>query len=396
MDETGHAIYIAELIAKKVIGETNAFEEAKIQLWVSHSEENRKAYEDILNSEKQLLQFQQLRQRDSTAAFHKLRKRYHKDIRRGKLIRLLPYAAAVAILLAVIGIWLPFNREKVEFVGVEVEAELILPGGSRATLTLDDGREVVLSETRNGIVVGAEGVSYIDGTSLDITPSEGFVLNTPKGGMYQVTLPDGTNVWLNASSTLKYPSRFDNEERVVELIGEAYFEVEPQENLLTRENVPFKVITPNQTVEVLGTQFNISAYQDDTVTKTTLLEGAVRLGGDGFDVILSPGEQGVLHGGQFTVDIVEADDFIGWTKGEFIFNGIELRDAMKQISRWYNVAVEYEGDVPQTNFYGSFSRSSTLAEALEVFKAAKMNFTTRRVGETIYLIINDDYNRKLK
>lgn len=395
MDETGHSIYIAELIVKKVLGDTSPSEEAEIQLWMSHSEENRKAYEDILDSEQQLLQFQELSQRDSTAAFHKLRKRYHKDIRRGKLIRLLPYAAAVAILLAVIGIWLPFNREQVELVEVEVEAELILPGGNRATLTLDDGREVVLSETRNGIVVGSEGITYIDGTSLDITPSEGFVLNTPKGGMYQVTLPDGTGVWLNANSTLKYPSRFDNDERLVELIGEAYFEVAPRENLVTRKNVPFKVITPNQTVEVLGTQFNISAYLDDASTKTTLLEGAVRLGGDGFDVILSPGEQGVLHGGQFTVDVVEADDFIGWTKGEFIFNGIELRDAMKQISRWYDVAVEYEGDVPQTNFYGSFSRSATLAEALEIFKEAKMNFTTRRVGDTIRLSVNDSYNQNL-
>src|SRR5690606_13352531 len=179
--------------------------------------------------------------------------------------------------------------------------EDILPGGNRATLTLADGRTINLSEAQTGIVVG-DGITYLDGTGvLDNSASSVSTimsLSTPKGGTYQITLPDGSKVWLNANSTLKYPSRFGGKERVVELEGEAYFDVSQQSTANSRQAsfVPFLVKTNNQTVEVLGTEFNISAYADDPVTKTTLVEGSVKVSAHAVNAstLLKPGEQGLL------------------------------------------------------------------------------------------------------
>lgn len=271
---------------------------------------------------------------------------------------------------------------------VTIEAADIAPGGNRAMLTLANGRTIALSEAEDGIVVGDGQITYQDGVAAVVNLEGGQVdspvmltLTTPKGGTYQVTLPDGSKVWLNAASTLSYPSRFDGKARSVSLSGEGYFDV------ASNKSKPFRVTSRGQEVEVIGTQFNLSAYPDETETRTTLVEGAVRLGGGGSGVSLSPGEQGILTDGGIHVKTVDVSAYVGWKSGEFVFDGIELRDAMKQLSRWYDVEVVYEGAIPTTPFYGSFSRNSTLAETLNILKEANVNFSVQKAGSTNRLVV---------
>lgn len=298
-----------------------------------------------------------------------------------------PYAAAIAA-VALVTFWYVDGDGGVGDSVVEtvsVPDDDVAPGGNRATLTLADGREIFLNESQSGIVMGDERILYQEGdeelANLDREAAAPLVLSTPKGGTYQITLSDGTAVWLNAASTLTYPSRFEGNTRTVTLSGEGYFEVTKD------ERKPFRVMSEGQQVEVLGTAFNVSAYPDDPETKTTLVTGAVRLGGVGNDVKLAPGQQGIMAGNEIRVETVDVDTYTGWKNNEFVFNGIELHEAMKQLGRWYDVEVVYEGKIPSKQFYGSFSRSLTLGETLNILKQARVNFSVQQTGATNRVIV---------
>lgn len=214
----------------------------------------------------------------------------------------------------------------------------VLPGGNKATLTLADGKMIVLSEAKGGVQIG-NGISYDDGTAIasltninQPSPDSLLKLSTPKAGQYKIILADGTKIWLNAASSLKYPSDFVGNERKVELVGEAYFEVTPN------ANKPFKVINRNQVVEVLGTAFNINSY--DAATVTTLIHGSVRLKNENANpVILKPNQQAVLVNKSFGIKQVDASEFTAWKDGLLLMNKATLDDIAKQIERCYDVEV---------------------------------------------------------
>lgn len=321
-----------------------------------------------------------------------IRLRLERDLRAGKTTNIyrirkwLPYAAAIIFILSA-GLWL-FRDQRTSHKQPSTGDQItdIAPGGNKATLTLADGRAINLSKEQSGIVVG-DGVTYADGSALlnEDAPSSAQQLTTPKGGTYQVTLSDGTRVWLNSASTLTYPTRFTDEERLVEIVGEAYFEV------ARNHKSPFKVISKDQKLTVLGTAFNISAYNDETSVKTTLVDGSVRVASASAvsypDVILATGQQSNLSKAGITVDEVDVAAFVGWKDGYFLFNGTELRDAMKQLSRWYDAEVVYEGTIPRTPFYGKISRGDTLAEVLAILKEGKVNFRIEKQNAINQLIV---------
>ena len=336
-------------------------------------------------------------------------------IRNMSLRRWFPYVAAILV-IGIVGTWVFWDSQTIDQKTENVSLlEDIQPGGNRAMLTLADGRTLNLSATQSGIIISDE-LTYLDGTaildeSLVSSTSSLMAIATPKGGTYQITLPDSTKVWLNSASKLTYPSQFDKGERIVKLEGEAYFEVskifksttsqEQKSRNTTLERLPFLVKTRNQTVEVLGTQFNVSAYGDEPGVKTTLVEGSVkvalvntnrdksnsRLSEPAPSTILKPGQQSIVHNEQTTVNEVDVSAFIGWKNGYFIFNGIELHDAMRQLSRWYDVEVIYEGTIPHTPFYGKISRDDTLAEVLAILKEGNVNFSIEKQGAVNRLII---------
>lgn len=304
-----------------------------------------------------------------------------------KLRGWLPYAAAV-LLVAASGAWLLTRKERPNEPQI-VDAAAIKPGGNHATLTLADGSIVSLSPSQEGITVG-ESLRYDDGSVLDVSsastgdvPSETYaVLTTPKGGTYRITLGDGTTVWLNSASTLKYPLAFNGAAREVELTGEAYFDVQKQKK-------PFIVKSKMQSIEVLGTQFNVNAYPDEKETQTTLVKGSVAVSAvdKSGSLRLIPGEQCSLSGTILTKAKVDVSTFVAWKDGLFSFNETELTLVMNQLSRWYNIDVVYEGDIPSTHYFGDIHRHEPLSNVLELLKASGLRFRVERVDGANRLVV---------
>lgn len=278
------------------------------------------------------------------------------------------YAVAAAVLAMVTTVSIYFirwrNTAHSPVQQVMVMGDDIRPGGNKATLILSDGRAIELRDNEEGIIVGDE-ITYNDGSPVvDQTSAPRLLtLSTPKGGQYQMTLPDGTKVWLNAASSLEYSPVNSGKERMVRLKGEAYFEVAKD------KEHPFKVTTDNQLIEVLGTHFNVSSYPDETTVKTTLVEGSVKVV-DRIakqEVILKPGDQAV-SGGHDSLHVlhVATADATAWKDGLFRFDNTDIETIMRQLSRWYDVEVIFEGKKPDIKLWGEVYRNVNAAQALEI------------------------------
>jgi ferric-dicitrate binding protein FerR (iron transport regulator) len=264
----------------------------------------------------------------------------------------------------------------------------IHPGGNKAILTLASGKKISLTDAGNGQIANQNGIKVTKAANgqlvYTITGRENLpgasssndldafnTIETPKGGQYQVVLPDGSKVWLNAYTSLKFPVSFNNQkERRVELSGEAYFEVAHNKDL------PFRVVTARQTVEVLGTHFDVNAYSDDAVTKTTLLQGLVRITAASRSAILNPGQQAKLTG---TLDVSEVNtaEAIAWKNGYFNFDDEKLENIMRSVSRWYNVDVVFEDQSLKKETFGAvttrFANITTLLKMMEQTGDARFN-----------------------
>ncbi|MBD1424468.1 FecR family protein [Sphingobacterium arenae] len=295
--------------------------------------------------------------------------------RKSDLYRWLPYVAAVLIFGTVGVSWFIFSPKADDTIVSEMN---IMPGGNKATITLADGRVLTLDESREGIIIEGQEVTYNDGTStvlaLESSSPQKLTLTTPRGGTYRVTLADGSMVWLNAESTLKYPSHFAKGERVVELEGEAYFEVKRVQTESSDVHFqPFKVVSANQTITVLGTEFNVSAYHDEDDTKTTLVDGKVRIQAaqDRKNITLFPGEQGISGQGGLGKNKVDVSDYIDWKNGEFVFRNETAKEVLHRIARWYDIEIDYRKYLPADEiFSGSISRQSNLQTVLNIMQEA--------------------------
>lgn len=286
------------------------------------------------------------------------------------------YLMVACLTLTVTGIATIFHKNypDVKFPDLGLVAQDIPPGGHKATLTLADGKTITLNEAADGelakeagMVVRKAGngqlVYEVSGQIDNAAAVTYNTISTPKGGTYQIILPDGSIVWLNAASTLRFPTSFASQmERKIELSGEAYFEVAKD------VQHPFKVLTTKQEVQVLGTHFNISSYSDDQLVKTTLFEGSVKVKNlqdtEREVVILKPGQQSTITGGATTVSTVDLNDVLAWKNGVFVFNDESLESIMKKVSRWYDVDVVYEGVDKNKLFGGSVSRFDHVSKVL--------------------------------
>lgn len=287
-------------------------------------------------------------------------------------------ASAVAV-VCILGFAALYHSRNGEYkIKKDFLAQNIIPGGNKATLTLANGKKISLTDSDEGQLAEQAGIrvtktaeGQLIYTVTNVGPAEAGaeplynVIETPTGGKYEVNLPDGTRVWLNSASSLRYPLRFSNQERKVEMTGECYFEV------AQHKSKPFRVSFSNQTVEVLGTHFNINAYSDEPAVKTTLLEGSVRLNYKGMARVLKPGQQAAVNGNDLTLSNVDLEQVVAWKKGDFAFDGTPLKAILRQISRWYNVEVSFEGTVADAQFGGSISRTKNINEVLKVLELTK-------------------------
>lgn len=293
-------------------------------------------------------------------------------------------AAAILVCICTAGWFYGFKKTKEETPASVIakydQPPQILPGTNKAELILEDGSSVSLDSAGNGNIAsqGNMNIKSVNG-HIFYTPANDNavsqtiahnILRTPKGGFYQLTLSDGTKLWLNAASSLRYPVTFSNTERVVELNGEGYFEVAKDERR------PFKVLVKGINIEVLGTHFNVMAYDNESAIKTTLLEGSVKLRGLGDDAILSPGQQAkqMDNGRMEIINGVNLEEVVAWKNGYFHFERAGLEVLMRQIERWYDVEVIYDGPVQQRAFGGKISRSSNIKDVLKILALSKVSF----------------------
>jgi transmembrane sensor len=319
--------------------------------------------------------------------------------------RVMTAAAVVLLLVGLTRLWRSYRPTQADAGPVVV----IAPGGNKAVLTLAGGQKIILDTAAAGILaeqgnthvqkLGDGRLAYeagdeggVRGGNVANTGKAGSVvtalyntLTTPRGGQYQLTLPDGTKVWLNAASSLTYPTAFTGNSRTVEMTGEAYFEVAHDKKR------PFMVRVGGQTIEDIGTQFNVNAYTDEPAQVTTLLEGAVKVGGH----LLRPGEKATVTGatvagaittrtrGIIVVTKGDPEGAVAWKNGLFDFTDAGLQTVMRQLSRWYNVDVTYEGNIPPRQFTGMIGRSLTLDQVLKGLAKERVHYQIEKGNRLI-------------
>jgi transmembrane sensor len=296
-------------------------------------------------------------------------------------MRWMQIAASLLLLVLAGSAWFIFSKKKTEGLLIVVQdnnKKDIAPGGNRAVLTLADGNSIVLDEVQNGLlavqgnttILKQKTGELIYNTASTSEQKAGEVLynrvTTPRGGQYHVVLPDGSKVWLNAGSSLYFPATFTGSKRIVQLTGEAFFEVATL-RLRSGQKMPFSVIlNKGAAVEVLGTQFNINAYEDEPGKKVTLVEGSVKVK----SVILKPGQQvSISHTAQISQPVpVQTEQAVAWKNGFFRFKDTGIRELMRQVERWYDVDIAYKTDRSDQVYTGIVSRSQNISALLQTLE----------------------------
>ncbi|MFA5246183.1 MAG: FecR family protein [Pedobacter sp.] len=309
--------------------------------------------------------------------------------------------SVAAMILMVISISLYFYSNR-KLAGPSVEQQFteintkndILPGNNKAILILADGSRISLDDAERGLLASQGNTAITKTNSGEIVyeknPADkkknalvASVINTiqtPKGGKYQIRLPDGSKVWLNSASTLSYPTAFTGKERIVKLKGEAYFEIAP------RKSMPFRVESDDQIVEVLGTHFNVNSYDNEDFTKTTLIEGSVKVilntrsNISGKTKLLKPGEQSSINSSKSDIKIenVDTEKAIAWKNGYFKFKNTPIQEIMREVERWYDVELIYEGNMPTDEFTGFVSNDVNISAVLKILEqSGGVKFTVK-------------------
>jgi transmembrane sensor len=317
----------------------------------------------------------------------------HLTLRKFLLKKWLPYAA---ILLLGFGLYFFGKMEFSSFFDRSLDQSYAdgrqIPGGKyRATLKTKDGASIELSAQHQGIIVG-DKVVYPDGQLvIDPTTNSGTIqtmeLATPSGGTYQITLSDGTRVWLNAQSTLTYPAQFAKDQpRVVALEGEAYFEVTSLTTASGKSKTPFYVQSAGQTIEVLGTSFNVNAYSDQPHSQTTLVEGKVQIQPKEHTqyLMLLPGQQANVSSTNASVKEVKVENYVSWKEGWITFHDKPLESILNELARWYQIEIIYEGEIPNEIGYGMLKRTDNLSVALRLLESGGIRYQLE--GNKLYIL----------
>ncbi|QKJ32857.1 FecR domain-containing protein [Mucilaginibacter mali] len=355
-----------ELIKRYLDGNCTPEEKALVESWhlldFKNSDENPSMQE--INAA-----HEQMRHTIMAHAQHKTRSLWPRRI---------AAAASILLILSAGGYFLFKNKATVPPQTASIPKTDIPPGNQSAILQLSNGQQISLNQVKAGTIAtqGSTNITktannsivYNNDNNNENTGTATIAYNTittKRGNYYPLTLSDGTVAILDAGSSIRYPVVFTGSERKVEITGQVYFEV------THNSKMPFRVSVKGQTIEDLGTHFNINAYDDEPNIKTTLIEGSIRINNE---KTLIPGQQAVITNGNIRVKKADIEQAIAWKNGLFNFEGMPLADAMRQISRWYDVDVEYPEGTPRTVFHGEMHRNVNALQVLEVLKFFKVNF----------------------
>jgi transmembrane sensor len=329
------------------------------------NDSNNRDYEPLLNS-----------------VYKDIQAKIHKDVQVSRpLWYRIAAAASILLVLSAGGYFLVHKTTPAQIAQNQIHD--VKPGTNKATLTLSNGQKIVLTTTLSGKLAqqGNTNVIMTSGGEITYTQKEAAqtqiaevaynTLTTKRKEQFPLVLADGTKVWLNSSSSITYPVTFNGRERRVSITGEAYFEV------VHNAAQPFRVAVSGQTVEDIGTEFNINAYDDEPVIKTTLINGSVKVSKNGKTAILKPGQQSTIHPINNSIIVSDADveEATAWKNGLTLFNDEDIQTIMRQVSRWYDVDVVYEGKIPNRHFEGGISRKSNLSSLLKILELNNIHFT---------------------
>jgi len=386
---------IGGLLHKKFNDELNATEQAVLDTWLAQQESHSSQFfEEITEWDQVQVALQTIYDFDSDAALADIQKKIPSgftpihppqvNLPRPRLRRISWLAAAIVIIIAGASALHVFSKRKTEITIASISQRYkneIAPGGNRAKLTMADGSQILLDDAAKGELARQGGtrilkldsglLSYRSGQSTAATLTYNTI-STPRGGQYQVILADGTKVWLNAASSLRFPTSFAGNERLVELSGEAYFHVAKNASSPFRVSVVQQVGAESLGIEVLGTEFNVMCYADEVDQRTTLINGIVKITYERDVLTLEPGQQVCINSSSpGLLDLIPAvniDEVVAWKKGVFQFHDAPIEEIMREVSRWYDVEVVYSGKVDQ-QFIGTISRQVKLSTLLKILEA---------------------------
>lgn len=391
-----NAFHISQLIEKHLRGEINAAEYAELQQWIGASPENADLLAEFIDSSSLGRELREMAQFDPANGLRKFHSRQRLRIRRAQKGAWW-LAAAVLLLVAAIGGWMLLSQPDARQLPSPSATADVLPGSNKAVLTLEDGKELELDESGNQQIRQGGAAVIQQGGSLQYpTQTSGNInrynkLSTPRGGQFNLQLPDGTQVWLNAASSIRYPLSFSGRERTVQITGEVYFEV------AANAAMPFRVkVADAAEITVLGTRFNVNAYTDEPEIRTALLSGSIRItrgkeeenAGNRFSnaVILRPGQQANISSSAIKIaEDADVQQAIAWKNGLFNFQGQKLEEVMRQLSRWYDVEVVYPEGVPDIAFFGGMDRGLTLSSVLRFLEDSKVHFRIEHGNRLVVL-----------
>jgi transmembrane sensor len=373
--------HLVSLIVRQWSDELDFQEREELEAWAKQDSANRQLLERVSNEPDLEREISRWKSIDVTKGYREWLS-YWQARRRARIVRMSGWSVAASLLIGVI------VTDVIHKTGPAASPAMVakragvsvLPGRNTATVTLANGQQISLDSAGKGqlaiegntrlIKAGSGSLSYIAAKGSNPARESYNILTTPRAAQYQLTLPDGSRVWLNNVSSLRYPTSFQGMERTVELTGEAYFEI-------ARDAVrPFIVKVRDEAVEVLGTSFNIMAYPEEGGTQTTLLTGAVRVKTSETVVQLKPDEQSQVNaaGGLKILKGVPSEDIVSWKNGFFSFGRASFANMMRQLARWYDVEVIYQGKAPDMEFGGKLDRSLPLNELLKFLDKNQIHF----------------------
>lgn len=386
------AYRIAYLIAAFIRNTITEKEHDELDDWVNESDDNMRLFEELTDERNLEANLAWMDKVQTEQSYQALQEQGAFNIPRRRF-QLSPVWIAAASVILIVGVFVIYrfagnsstNNNNI----AASDTTQLKPGGNRATLTLANGTVIDLTNVNNGIIEIGKGshvnkpadgeLVYETGVIANETPSI-HTLSTPVGGQYQVTLPDGTKVWLNAATKLMYPSKFASNERKVEIDGEAYFEVSKN------DKQPFRVVMQDgSTVTVLGTHFNVMAYTNETQKEITLLEGKVAVAKNNNVENLEPGTQAVVRNDIIAKRTgIDTEEITAWKNGLFVFHDATIESIMKQVERWYDAKVVYKGEIKQ-QFNATISRNESLSKLLRLLELnGYVHFKTE--NKTIYVL----------
>jgi transmembrane sensor len=375
---------IIYLISRYNDGSIDFAELQELEQWRRQERSNEALFKELLDEKKQQQAIERMQSYDTAGSLRKIKERIAAENNKTKFsIGKWPKLLMAAAILVCLGLFLILRLKQhpaQTMVDLKPRPTYIAAGSDKAILTLADGKKVLLTKKTTGIIAEQAEIQINNSTDGKLTYSpigkaDNSTMNiafntieTPRAGKYELQLPDGTKVWLNAASSLRYPIAFNGKTRDVELTGEAYFEVAKD------KTKPFSVTSSGQKVTVLGTHFNINSYTDEAHIATTLVEGSVQVSYGANHALLIPGQQSALSDGQFNITKADIHLATAWKDGQLAFLRTDLKSVLRQISRWYNIDVEYVGKAPNFSISGDVSRDADLSAMLKILELYDVHF----------------------